>query len=173
LGDRAQLRGLFERAVAALGGLDILLVAHGIIHRAPSEDFPLEAWDRVLELNLTSCFELSQLAGREMLKQGRGKIILVGSVIGYQGGYTIPAYAASKGGLNGLTMALCNEWASRGVNVNAIAHPVRNRQLLERIPAGRWGNPDELKGATVFLASDASNYVHGSILAVDGGWLAR
>jgi 2-deoxy-D-gluconate 3-dehydrogenase len=185
--DRAQVQQLISQAIEALGGLDILVLAHGIIHRQRSEEYPQEQWDRLLELNLTAAFELCQLAGRHMLAQGRGKIIVIGSVVGFQGGYTIPAYAASKGGLTGLTMALCNEWAARGVNVNSIApgyivsrlndtlrlDPVRNRQLLERIPAGRWGQPEELKGALVFLASRASDYVHGTVLAVDGGWLAR
>jgi 2-deoxy-D-gluconate 3-dehydrogenase len=184
---RDRVRRLFDEAVAALGGLDILILAHGVVGRVPSEAFPLEEWDRELEINLTACFELSQLAGRRMLAQGRGKVILVGSVVGFQGGYTVPAYAASKGGVLALTMALCNEWAGRGVNVNAIApgymnspltsalreDAVRSRQILERIPAGRWGEPADLKGAAVFLASRASDYVHGAILAVDGGWLAR
>jgi 2-deoxy-D-gluconate 3-dehydrogenase len=187
LGNREQLNRLFDEALAALGGVDILVLAHGIIERIPAADFPLPAWDRILEINLTACFELAQLAGRHMLAKGRGKIILIGSVVSFQGGYTIPAYAASKSGLVGLTMSLCNEWAARGVNVNGIApgyivsrlnhslrlDPVRGPQILERIPAGRWGAPEELIGATVFLASRASDYVHGTILAVDGGWLAR
>ena len=187
LTDRAQRRGLFEQALESAGGLDILVLAHGVIHRAPAEAYPLAEWDRTLDLNLTSAFELSQLAARHMLPKGRGKLIAVASVVSFQGGFTVPAYAASKGGLRMLIMALCNEWAARGVNVNGIApgyiatrfnatlreDPVRNRQIVERIPAGRWGTPDDLKGAAVFLASRASDYVHGSILAVDGGWLAR
>jgi 2-dehydro-3-deoxy-D-gluconate 5-dehydrogenase len=187
LADRAQRREMFEQAVEHLGGLDILALAHGTIFRASAEDFPTEEWDRILELNLTSVFDLSQMATRRMLPRGRGKIILIASVLSFEGGITVPAYAASKGGLRTLTMALCNDWAARGVNVNGIApgyivsrlnaalraDPVRSRQILERIPAGRWGQPEDLKGAAVFLASRASDYVHGEILAVDGGWLAR
>jgi 2-deoxy-D-gluconate 3-dehydrogenase len=170
-----------------LGTLDILVVNHGIQRRAPAADFSIEDWDAVLEVNLTSMFLLDQLAGRVMLARGKGKIINVASLLSYQGGITVPAYAAAKGGVAQLTRALSNEWAARGVNVNAIvpgymdtdlnaaliADPERNRGILARIPAGRWGRPEDLKGVAVFLASDASDYVSGALIPVDGGWLGR
>jgi 2-deoxy-D-gluconate 3-dehydrogenase len=170
-----------------LGGLDILVVSHGTQRRHPAEEFPVEDWDAVLEVNLTSMFLLDQLAGRVMLAQGKGKIINIASMLTFIGGITVPAYAAAKGGVAQLTKALSNEWAGRGVNVNAIApgymatemtealiaNPDRNRMILARIPAGRWGEPDDMKGAVVFLASDASDYVNGAIIPVDGGWLGR
>jgi 2-deoxy-D-gluconate 3-dehydrogenase len=150
-------------------------------------DFPLEAWDAVLQVNLRAVFRLCQLFGRPMLERGHGKIVNVASLLSFQGGVTVPAYAASKGAVAQLTKALCNEWAGRGVNVNAVApgymatdmntallqDPVRSEQISARIPAGRWGSPDDLGGAVVFLASPAAAYVHGQVLAVDGGWLAR
>ncbi|MDX1521218.1 MAG: SDR family oxidoreductase [Anaerolineae bacterium] len=187
LGDRRQLQNAFEQALEKLGTIDILIVNHGIQHRAPAQDFPIEQWDAVLELNLTSMFLLDQLAGRVMLMQGHGKIINVASLLSYIGGITVPAYAAAKGGVARLTMALSNEWAGRGVNVNAIApgymdtemttalinDPQRNEMILNRIPAGRWGRPDDMKGAAIFLASAASDYVNGAIIPVDGGWLGR
>jgi 2-deoxy-D-gluconate 3-dehydrogenase len=178
---------MFAEAVAALGQVDILVTAHGVTARHKAEDFPLADWDNILEVNLTSVFELCQLAGRQMLARGHGKIINIASLISFSGGVTIPAYAASKGGLAQITKAFANEWAGRGVNVNAIApgyfdtplaagvknDPVRYRQVLDRLPAGRWGEPSDLKGAVIFLSSPASDYVHGIILPVDGGWLAR
>jgi 2-deoxy-D-gluconate 3-dehydrogenase len=187
LAQRAELRRLFDDALAALGQLDILVAAHGITTRHKAEDFPIEEWDNTLEVNLTSVFALCQLAGQHMLARGRGKIITIASMLSFSGGVTVPAYAASKGGVAQMTKALANEWAGRGVNVNAIApgyfdtplaagvknDPVRYRQVLERLPAGRWGQPSDLKGAVVFLASRASDYVHGILLPVDGGWLAR
>ncbi|MEW5958079.1 MAG: SDR family NAD(P)-dependent oxidoreductase [Chloroflexota bacterium] len=187
LGDRRQLPRAFEASLDRLGGLDILIVNHGIQRRAPAEEFSIENWDMVLEVNLTSMFLLDQLAGRVMLAQGRGKIINVASLLSFIGGVTIPAYAAAKGGVARLTMALSNEWAGRGVNVNAIApgymntemnvalinDPARNRQIMDRIPAKRWGLPADMKGAAVFLASAASDYVNGVIIPVDGGWLGR
>ncbi len=187
LANRAELRRLFDEALAALGQVDILVIAHGIVTRRQAEDFPIEEWDNTLEVNLTSVFALCQLAGRHMLARGRGKIITIASMLSFSGGITIPAYAASKGGIAQITKALANEWAGRGLNVNAIApgyfdtplaagvknEPVRYRQALDRIPAGRWGQPADLKGAVVFLASPASDYVHGIVLPVDGGWLAR
>ncbi len=187
LTDRRQRHGLWQEAVAALGRLDILVAAHGLARRFAAEDYPLAEWDEALEVNLTSVFDLCQQAGRPMLARGRGKIILIASMLSFSGGITVPAYAASKGGLAQITKALANEWASRGVNVNAIAPgyfdtPMtaairadreRSRQILERIPAGRWGTPADLQGAAVFLASRASDYVHGIVLPVDGGWLAR
>jgi 2-deoxy-D-gluconate 3-dehydrogenase len=159
----------------------------GIQRRSKCEDFPIEYWDDVIEVNLTSVFELCQLAGRIMLNKGKGKIINVASMLSFFGGYTVPAYAASKGGVAQLTKALSNEWAGRGVNVNAIApgymatslntalinDPARNEKILARIPAGRWGQPEDLKGVIVFLASEFSNYINGAVIPVDGGYLGR
>ena len=187
LSDRTQLHWAFDEGLEKLGGLDILVVNHGIQRRFPAEDFPVEEWDEVLEVNLTSMFLLNQLAGRVMLAQGHGKIINVASLLSFSGGFTVPAYAAAKGGVAQLTKALANEWAGRGVNVNAIApgymvtdstaaliaDPVRNREISARIPAGRWGQPEDLQGIVIFLASDASNYVHGAVILVDGGWMGR
>ncbi|WP_295317563.1 SDR family oxidoreductase [Roseobacter sp.] len=171
----------------ALGGLDILVNNAGIIHREPSVDMPFEDWRRVLSVNLDGVWLLSQAAGRHMVDQGSGKIVIVASVLGAQGGLMVPAYASSKHAAIGLTRALCNEWAGKGVNVNAIApgytatdntqalrdDPDRSKSLLERIPAGRFAEPSEIAGAAVFLASDAAAYCHGSVVTVDGGWLAR
>ena len=187
LGDRQQLQSVFDTAMDALGTLDILIVNHGIQRRAPSEDFPIEYWDDVIEVNLTSMFLLDQLAGRVMLEKGYGKIINVGSLLSFIGGITVPAYAAAKGGVVRMTMTLSNEWAGRGVNVNAIApgymdtdmnealvdNPDRDPAIMARVPAGRWGKPDDIKGAVIFLASAASDFVHGVVLPVDGGWLGR
>lgn len=187
LSDRVQLRQGFEEGVARLGRLDILIVNHGIIYRTPAEDYPLEDWDKVLEVNLSAMFLLNQLAGRLMLAQGQGKIINVASMQTFFGGINVSAYAAAKGGVGQLTKALANEWAGRGVNVNAIApgymatdmteavfnDPDRNQMISARIPAGRWGRPEDMKGAAIFLASKASDYVNGVILPVDGGWLGR
>lgn len=173
--------------VTRLGPIDILVNNAGMIHRAAAEEFAAEDWERVLQVNLTSLFRLCQLAGKGMLERGSGKIVNVASLLSFQGGIRVPAYAASKGAVAQLTKALANEWAARGVNVNAIApgyirttntaalqaDETRNRQILERIPAGRWGEPEDLAGALVFLASDASRYVHGEVLVVDGGWMAR
>ncbi len=166
---------------------DILVNAAGVQRRHPAEDFPMEDWDTVMAVNLEAVFILCQLAGRDMLARGRGKIINVASMMSFFGGITIPAYAASKGGLTQLTKALANEWTGRGVCVNAIApgymatdmntrllqDPKRNQEILGRIPAGRWGTPDDMKGITVFLASSASDYVSGAIIPVDGAYLAR
>lgn len=187
LADRDGLRQAFEESVSKLGTLDVLVVSHGIQHRSPAERFEIQHWDAVLEVNLTSMFLLNQLASQVMLPRGKGKIINVASLLSFIGGITVPAYAAAKGGVAQMTKALSNEWAGRGVNVNAIApgymvtdmteslhaDPDRNQMILARIPAGRWGEPDDLAGATVFLASDASNYVTGAIIPVDGGWLGR
>ncbi len=160
----------------------------GIIRRAPAAEFSAEYWNEVIAVNLTAVFRLSQLAGKQMLKQEKpGKIVNIASLLSFQGGILVPAYAAAKGGVAQLTKALANEWAAKGINVNAIApgymatantaplrsDPVRNRQILERIPAGRWGDSGDLAGAAVFLCSAASDYVHGHVLVVDGGWLAR
>jgi 2-deoxy-D-gluconate 3-dehydrogenase len=167
--------------------VDILVNNAGTILRKPAAEHPDEYWDRVIEINLNSQFILAREFGRQMLARGRGKIIFTASLLSFQGGITVPGYAASKGGIAQLTKALANEWAAHGVNVNAIApgyietdntaalraDPVRSKAILERIPAGRWGRPEDLKGAVVFLASRASDYVHGEILTVDGGWMGR
>jgi 2-deoxy-D-gluconate 3-dehydrogenase len=176
-----------DSTIAELGGLDILVNNAGIIRRADSVDFTEEDWDAVVDTNLKSVFFLCQAAGRHMIAQGRGKIINIASMLSFQGGIRVASYTASKSGVAGLTRLLACEWAGKGVNVNAIApgyigtnntaalqaDETRNRQILERIPAGRWGDPSDLGGAATFLASSASDYVHGQVLAVDGGWLAR
>jgi 2-deoxy-D-gluconate 3-dehydrogenase len=183
----APVQGVVQRTTAELGGVDILVNNAGIIRRADALDFSEEDWDAVIDTNLKSVFFLSQAVARHMVEQGRGKIINIASMLSFQGGIRVPSYTASKSGVAGLTKLLANEWAAKGINVNAIApgyiatnntaalqdDEVRNRQILERIPARRWGKPSDLAGAAVFLASDASDYVHGHILAVDGGWLAR
>jgi 2-deoxy-D-gluconate 3-dehydrogenase len=188
LADVGKREAAFGRAVTLLGGkLDILVNAAGIQRRHPSEGFPLDEWREVLELNLTATFAMCQLAGRIMLAQGHGKIVNVASLLSVFGGFTVPAYAASKGGVMQLTKALVNEWAGRGVNVNAIApgymatemnaaliaDPGRNAEISARIPAHRWGTPDDLKGPLLFLVSSASDYVNGAVLPVDGGYLGR
>jgi 2-deoxy-D-gluconate 3-dehydrogenase len=178
---------LYADVVAAMGAPHILVNNAGTIHREAAADHSLDAWMQVLQVNLTSAFRLCQLAGREMLKRGQGKIINIASMMSFQGGVRIAAYVASKGGIAQLTKALANEWAPGNVQVNAIApgyfatentaalqkDETRNRQILERIPAGRWGEPEDLTGAAIFLASTASDYVTGTVLVVDGGWLAR
>lgn len=181
------MRHLADAAHAWRGRLDILVNNAGTIHRADSLDVSEEDWERVLDTNLKAPFFLAQAAARHMAHQGGGKIINIASMLSFQGGLRVPAYAASKSGLAGLTRALANEWAQAGINVNAIApgyfetsntaplreDPLRAPSILARIPAGRWGRPDDLAGAAVFLASRASDYVHGIVLPVDGGWLAR
>jgi 2-deoxy-D-gluconate 3-dehydrogenase len=183
----APVPAVVGRALDELGGLDILVNNAGIIRRADAVDFTEADWDAVADTNLKSVFFLCQAAARHMIGQGRGKIINIASMLSFQGGIRVPSYTASKSGVAGLTKALANEWAAKGVNVNAIApgyietnntaplqaDEARNRSILERIPAGRWGAPSDISGAAVFLASGASDYVHGHILAVDGGWLAR
>jgi 2-deoxy-D-gluconate 3-dehydrogenase len=188
LSDRRKLKEVFEKAVKLLDGtLDIIINCAGIQRRNKCEEFTLEDWDAVLEMNLTTVFILSQLAGRIMLKQGKGKIINMASMLSFFGGYTVPAYAASKGGVAQLTKALSNEWAGKGINVNAIAlgymdtsmntaiinNTNRNQEILRRIPAGRWGCPSDLKGVAVFLASSASDYLDGAIIPLDGGYLSK
>jgi 2-deoxy-D-gluconate 3-dehydrogenase len=178
---------IVDETVDKLGGLDILVNNAGIIRRADAVDFTEEDWDAVVDTNLKSVFFLCQAAGRHMIANGGGKIINIASMLTFQGGIRVPSYTASKSGIGGLTKLLANEWASKGVNVNAIApgyiatnntaalqaDEVRNKSILDRIPAGRWGDASDLGGAAVFLASRAADYVQGHILAVDGGWLAR
>jgi 2-deoxy-D-gluconate 3-dehydrogenase len=178
---------LVDAAAGAFGRIDILVNNAGLIKRAPAVEVPADEWETVIQVNLTSVFRMCQEAGRRMLAQGRGKIVNVASLLSFQGGITVPAYAASKGGVAQLTKALANEWAARGVNVNAIApgyvrtentaalqkDPTRSRQILERIPAGRWAEPEDLGGAAVFLSAPASDYINGHVLVVDGGWMGR
>jgi 2-dehydro-3-deoxy-D-gluconate 5-dehydrogenase len=167
--------------------VDILVNNAGTILRKPAAEHPDEYWDKVLEVNLSAQFVLAREFGKEMVARGKGKIVFTASLLSFQGGITVPGYAASKGAIATLTMALANEWAGKGVNVNAIAPGYmvtdntsalradkgRSEQILARIPAGRWGTPDELKGAVVYLCSEAANYTHGAILTVDGGWMGR
>jgi 2-deoxy-D-gluconate 3-dehydrogenase len=176
-----------DRIAGDAGGVDILVNNAGTIRRADAADFSEADWDAVMGVNLKSLFFLTQAVGRGMLARGRGKVINVASLLSFQGGIRVASYTASKSALAGVTRLLANEWAAKGVNVNAIApgyietsntealraDPDRSRQILERIPAGRWGRPGDLGGAAVFLASSASDYVHGAVLPVDGGWLAR
>ena len=187
LGDREEPRRLIEATISHFGQLDILVNNAGMIRRAPATEYSEEDWTTVIEVNLSSVFRLSQLAGRHMIERGHGKILNTASLLAFQGGITVPAYAASKGAVAQLTKALANEWAPKGINVNAIApgymatdntkalraDESRSRQILERIPAGRWGQPTDLAGAAVFLCSAASDYVNGHVLLVDGGWMAR
>ncbi len=167
--------------------VDILVNNAGTILRKPAAEHPDELWDKVLEINLNTQFVLAREFGKEMVARGKGKVVFTASLLSFQGGITVPGYAASKGGIATLTMALANEWAGKGVNVNAIApgyvatdntaalraDKVRSEQILARIPAGRWGTPEDFKGAVVFLCSEAANYISGAILVVDGGWMGR
>jgi 2-deoxy-D-gluconate 3-dehydrogenase len=178
---------LIEGTVREFGQIDILINNAGTIRRAPAVEYAEADWDAVIAVNLSSVFRLSQLAGKHMLERGRGKIVNIASLLSFQGGITVPAYAASKGGVAQLTKALSNEWAAKGININAIApgymrtdntlalqrDETRNRQILERIPAGRWGEPVDMAGAAVYLSSAASDYIHGHILVADGGWMGR
>ncbi len=179
---------IVEKAVAIFGKIDILVNNAGIIRRTPSLEFTETDWDDVMNINLKSAFFLSQAVARQFVEQGTGgKIINIASLLAFQGGILIPSYTASKSGMKGLTQLLSNEWAKHNINVNAIApgymvtdntkplrdDPVRNKAILERIPAGKWGEPEQLQGLVVFLASDASSYINGYIIAVDGGWLGR
>jgi 2-deoxy-D-gluconate 3-dehydrogenase len=179
---------LFTQAKAALGHIDILINNAGTIIRHNAVDYPLEDWLEVLQVNLTSVFQLSQLAGRDMIaRNSPGKIVNIASLLSFQGGIRVPAYASSKGGVAQLTKALANEWAPKNIQVNAIApgyinttnteplqaDETRNRQILERIPAARWGQPQDIAGAALYLACPASNYVTGTVLTVDGGWMGR
>jgi 2-deoxy-D-gluconate 3-dehydrogenase len=183
----AELNQIVAQVVANLGRLDILVNNAGIIRRAPALEFSEADWDDVMQIDLKAAFFLSQAAARVMISQGRGKIINIASMLSFQGGIIVPSYTAAKSGIAGMTRALANEWAQKGVNVNAIApgymatdntaplraDPNRAPTILERIPAGRWGTPEDLKGTVVFLASAASDYLCGAIIPVDGGWLTR
>ena len=182
-----ELEGVFSRAVDALGGLDIIVNGAGVQRRYRSEEFPTAEWDFVINVNLNSVWKLCQLAGRHFLENDGGKIINIASMLSFLGGYTVAAYAASKGGVAQLTKALSNEWAGKNININALApgymatalntaiinDPVRSKEILDRIPARRWGQPGDMKGAVIFLASGASDYLNGAIIPVDGGFLSR
>jgi len=185
--DRKAVYGFLEQVQNDCPVIDILVNNAGTILRKPAAEHPDEYWDKIIEINLSSQFIVTRELGRKMVERGSGKVIFTASLLTYQGGITVPSYAASKGGVGSLVKAFANEWASKGVNVNAIApgyiatdntealraDPVRNPAILSRIPAGRWGEPADFKGATVFLASRASDYVHGEVLVVDGGWMGR
>jgi len=185
--DREAVHAFANQVKKDVGQIDILINNAGTIMRAPAVEHSDEYWDKVIEVNLNAQFVLSREFGKEMVARGEGKIVFTASVLTFQGGITVPGYAAAKGGIGQLTMALANEWASKGVNVNSIApgyiatdnnqalrdNAVRNEQLMVRIPAAKWGSPDDLKGAVVWLSSRASDYVHGSIVVVDGGWMGR
>lgn len=191
IGDLSQAetpRNLVAQTIDHFGRLDILINNAGIIRRAPAVEYSEDDWAAVLEVNLSSVFRLCKLAGKHMIESERGgKIVNIASLLSFQGGITVPAYAAAKGGVAQLTKALANEWARYRINVNAIApgymrtantaalqaDETRNRQILERIPAGRWGEPEDLAGAAIFLSSPASDYVNGHVLVVDGGWMGR
>jgi 2-deoxy-D-gluconate 3-dehydrogenase len=182
-----QVKQAIPAVISHFGKVDILVNNAGVQRRAPAVEFAETDWDDVLQVNLKAVWLLCQAAGRHMTERRQGKIINLASLLTYQGGITVPAYAAAKGGIGQLTKALANEWAKYGVNVNAIvpgyfatdmneallADHERNKQITERIPAGRWGSPEDMKGSIVFLASSASDYIHGHLLAVDGGWLGR
>ena len=186
--DRASIPGIVDKTVKELGGIDILLNNAGIIRRAPLLEFPEKDWDEVIRINQDAVFFLSKAVANQMVKQGRGgKIINIASMLSFQGGIRVPSYTASKSAVMGLTKLFATELAAHRINVNAVApgymatdntsalraDPNRSTSILERIPAGRWGTPDDLKGVTVFLASSASDYLNGAIIPVDGGWLAR
>ena len=185
--NRAAVRGFADQVLADHPQIDILVNNAGTIKRAPAAEHPDELWDEVIEVNLNAQFILTRAIGNSMIQRGSGKVIFTASLLTFQGGINVPGYAASKGGIGQLTMAFANEWASKGVNVNAIApgyiatdntealrnDAARYNSILERIPAGRWGTPQDFAGPVVFLASDASAYVNGTILTVDGGWMGR
>jgi 2-deoxy-D-gluconate 3-dehydrogenase len=187
MADKETPKRMIDEIVSEFGRIDILINNAGMIRRSPAVDFSEDDWQAVIEVNLSSVFRLSQAAGRVMLTQGSGKIVNIASLLSFQGGITVPAYTASKSAVAGLTKAFANEWAKHNINVNAIApgymatnntaalraDETRNRQIMERIPAGRWGTPDDLAGAAVFLSSAASDYMQGHIMVVDGGWMAR
>ncbi|MBT6150201.1 MAG: SDR family oxidoreductase, partial [Gemmatimonadetes bacterium] len=185
--DRTALHAFIDRVKTDHPRIDILVNNAGVILRQPAVEHSDEYWDQVIEVNLSAQFVLTREIGKEMVARGQGKVIFTGSLLSFQGGITVPGYAASKGGIGTLTMAFANEWAAHGVNVNAIGpgyvatdntealrnDTARYEAILGRIPAGRWGDPDDFRGPAVFLASDASRYVHGTTLMVDGGWMGR
>ncbi|HET7626790.1 MAG TPA: 2-dehydro-3-deoxy-D-gluconate 5-dehydrogenase KduD [Bacillales bacterium] len=187
LTNASQVKTIVDETIHHFGKLDILVNNAGVQRRAPAVEFSEQYWDDVMNVNAKTVFFLCQAAGKAMLKQGKGKIVNLASLLSFQGGLTVPAYAASKGAVAQFTKSLSNEWAKHGVNVNAIApgymatdmntalmeDETRNRQILERIPAGRWGKPEDVAGAALFLASEASNYIHGETIVVDGGWMGR
>jgi 2-deoxy-D-gluconate 3-dehydrogenase len=187
LGQRADVERLIAQAIAWQGHLDILVNNAGIIRRTPAADYNDADWDAVIDVNLNGVFTACRAAGKHMLARGSGKIVNIASLLTFFGGITVPAYAASKGAVGQLTKALSNEWSGKGVQVNAIApgymrtdntaalqaDPVRSKEILSRIPSGRWGEADDLAGAVVFLASAASDYLTGHVMAVDGGWCGR
>lgn len=185
--DRKSLYDFINSVKSDFNKIDILVNNAGMILRKPISEHPDEYWDKVIDVNLSAQFILTREFGKDMAERGYGKIVFIASLLSFQGGITVPGYAASKGGVKQLTMAFANEWASKGVTVNAIApgyiatentkalreDEVRNKSILDRIPAGRWGTPDDLMGTIVFLCSDASNYLNGSVVTVDGGWMGR
>lgn len=185
--DRAAVKAFTAQVLADHPQIDILINNAGTILRAPAADHPDEMWDKVIEVNLNAQFIITRDIGKTMVARGSGKIVFTASLLTFQGGITVPGYAASKGGIGQLTMAFANEWAARGVNVNAIApgyidtentealrnDPDRSAAILSRIPAGRWGKPEDFGGPVVFLASDAASYMHGHVMLVDGGWMGR
>lgn len=187
LGSREQIQTFITKVNAISPSIDILVNNAGTITRNPALEYPLDEWDMVLQVNLSAVFQLCQAFGKQMIKNGSGKIINTASLLSYSGGITVPAYTVSKHGVAGLTKALANEWASKGIQVNAIApgyfktdntqalqnNIERNKQIIDRIPAQEWGNPSDIAGTIVFLASAASNYINGHLLTVDGGWMAR
>lgn len=185
--DREDLYKFIKNVKSDFEKVDILVNNAGTILRKPIAEHPDDYWDKVIEINLTSQFVLTREFGKDMVERGYGKVVFIASLLSFQGGILVPGYAASKGGVKQLTMAFANEWASKGVTVNAIApgyiatdntkplreDPVRNKAILDRIPAGRWGTPEDLMGTVVFLCSDASNYLNGTVITVDGGWMGR
>lgn len=184
---RKSLYSFVKKVKSDFPTIDILVNNAGTIMRKPISEHPDDYWDKVIEVNLSAQFILTREIGKEMAKRGSGKIVFIASLLAFQGGILVPGYSASKGGVRQLTMAFSNEWASKGVNVNAIApgyiatdntaalraDPERNKAILDRIPQGRWGTPEDLMGTVVFLCSDASNYLNGSVVTVDGGWMGR
>ncbi|MBK7629504.1 MAG: 2-dehydro-3-deoxy-D-gluconate 5-dehydrogenase KduD [Ignavibacteriales bacterium] len=185
--DRDSIYQFIKDVKSDFNKIDILVNNAGMILRKPISEHPDEYWDKVIDVNLSAQFILTREFGKEMAERGYGKIVFIASLLSFQGGITVPGYAASKGGIKQLTMAFANEWASKGVTVNAIApgyiatentkalreDAVRNKSILDRIPAGRWGTPEDLMGTIIFLCSDASNYLNGSVVTVDGGWMGR
>jgi len=187
LSNEEAISELVKQSFSQLGDIDILVNNAGIIRRKPAAEHSAQDWHDVIQVNVNSVFFLSQLVGRGMLERGSGKIINIASMLTFQGGINVPGYTTSKHAVAGITKALASEWAGRGIQVNAIApgymatantkplreDPIRSKQILDRIPAGRWGAPEDLKGPVVFLASEASNYMNGHIMCVDGGWMVR